>query len=83
MLQGRQMAPIQLDSITMLVKKCWLGTPGRYPVRYWEGEIFKLTTSSILYEKNLLFVMGEAFVYITLWYTNTTPASFYVGSPRC
>ena len=33
--------------------------------------------------KDLLFVMGKAFVYITLWYTNTTPASFYVGSPRC
>ena len=35
-LQCRQMAPIQLDSIMMLVKKL---TPDRYPDRYREGEI--------------------------------------------
>ena len=38
MLQGRQMVPIQLESIVMW-RSCWLGTPDRYPVQSWEEDI--------------------------------------------
>ena len=131
---------------------CWLGTPGRYPVRSWHysdvmmgamatqspasllftppfiqaqmkktsklrvtglcagnspetGELpaqmanyaenvsfddvimrwrdFRLATSSILYEKICCLWRVRIFVYITLWYTKTTPTSFYARSPRC
>ena len=31
--------------------------------------------------KDMLFVMGNAFVYITLWYTNTTPGVLLCGVP--
>ena len=39
MLQGGQMAPLQLDSIMMSLRELLLGTPDRYPVRYWDGKI--------------------------------------------
>ena len=51
MLQGRQLAPIQLGSITMLLRELPVGHTGSIsgPILRWRD--FRLTTSSILYEK--------------------------------
>ena len=51
MLKGRQMAPIQLDSITMLVKKLLVGHTRSISGPILIGRDFRLTASSILYEK--------------------------------
>ena len=50
-LQGRQMAPIQLDSITMLGKKLLVGHTRLISSPILRGRDFWLTAYSILYEK--------------------------------
>ena len=83
MLHGRQMAPIQLESITMLIKKLLVGHTRSISGPILRGRDFILTTPSILYEN-----------ICCLWWVRhlcTSPcgmprlplASFYVGSPRC
>ena len=51
MLQGRQMAPIHLDSITVLVKKLLVGHTRSISGPILRGRYFRLTASFILYEK--------------------------------
>ena len=79
MLQGRQMAPIQLDSITMLVEETagWAHHIDIRPVIDRERFYTDHFLDSIW--KDLLFVMGKAFVYITLWYTKTAPSVLLCG----
>ena len=51
MLHGRQMAPIQLDSLKMSVKKLLVGQTRSISYPIIRGRDLRLTTSSILYEK--------------------------------
>ena len=71
MLQGRLMAPIQLDSITMLVEKLLVGSPDRYSVRSSEREILDCLLL-LLCMKRYVVCDRLRFLHITLWYTKTT-----------
>ena len=51
MLQSRQMAPIQLDSIMMLLREFLVGHTGSISGPILRSRDFRLTASSILYEK--------------------------------
>ena len=72
MLQGRLMARIQFDVITILVKKLLFGHTRSIssPILRWGN----FTQAIFFYSvwQNLLFMMGKDFVQITLWYTKTT-----------
>ena len=74
MLQGGLIvARIQFDVIKMLVKKLLVGHNGSISCPIFRWGNFILAVFPILYEKNLLFMMGKDFVQITLWYTKTAP----------
>ena len=83
MLQGRQMAPIQLDSITMLVKKLLVGHTRSITGPLLRGRDFRLITSSILYEKICCLWWVRLLCTSPCGTLRLPPASFFVGSARC
>ena len=79
MLQGHQMAPIQLDSITMLLKKLLVGHTRSISGPILRGRDFRLATSSILSEKSCCLWWVRLLCTSPCGIPRLPPASFYVG----
>ena len=82
MLQGHQMAPIQLDSYHDVRKEA-AGWAHQIDIQSnFERERFLTDCFFNSVWKDLLFVIDEDFVYITLWYTKTTTHVLLGEAPR-
>ena len=79
MLHGHQMAPIQLDSVTILLKKLLVGHTRSISGPILRGRYFRLTTSSILSEKICCLWCIRLLCTPPCGIPRLPPASFYVG----
>ena len=79
MLHVHQMAPIQLDSVTILLKKLLVGHTRSISGPILRGRYFRLTTSLILSEKICCLWCVRLLCTPPCGIPRLPPASFYVG----